>query len=132
MIINTPIPVADLFDKISILEIKYSEIKGNKNIEIQKELDLLLKIAKENKLHQFLNSLLYKELKNINQKLWDICDERRKLEHKKIFNDYFIEISRNEYKVNDNRAEVKMRINKFFNSYIQEIKSYNKFSHLDD
>ena len=65
-----------------------------------------------------------KDLKNINLKLWDIEDGKRAAEKNKNFNEKFIELSRNVYKFNDERAKIKLAINNALGSNIKEVKSY--------
>ena len=52
MKINIPASIGELFDKITILEIKKSKIKDeNKLIFINKELNLLKKVVKSKKIN---------------------------------------------------------------------------------
>ena len=125
MIITIPISVAELFDKISILEIKLEQVANQAKVQFAKqELEMLLAIAKEHKIDQFRAHDLYQELRVTNRKLWDICEERRRSELEQRFDEIFVEQSRLEYKTNDHRAQIKQRINHFFKSSIQEVKSY--------
>ena len=66
---------------------------------------------------------MYKK-KNINLKLWDIEDGKRAAEKEKKFDDKFIELARNVYKLNDERAKIKLAINMALGSNIKEVKSY--------
>ena len=65
-----------------------------------------------------------KELKNTNLKLWDIENKKRELEKKQRFGKEFIELARNVYKSNDERATIKLKINEALGSNIKEVKSY--------
>ena len=65
------------------------------------------------------------ELKKINLKLWDIEDGKRAAEKNKKFDDKFIELARNVYKFNDERAKIKLSINNALGSNIKEVKSYD-------
>ncbi len=67
------------------------------------------------------------ELKKINQKLWKIEDDIRFLEKNKKFDDNFIELARSVYITNDERFEIKNKINRLFSSDIEEVKSYEKY-----
>ena len=67
---------------------------------------------------------LAKELENINLKLWNVEDKKRKLEKKQEFGKEFIELARNVYKFNDERAKIKLKINEALGSNIKEVKSY--------
>ena len=64
------------------------------------------------------------DLKKINLKLWDIEDGKRAAEKEKKFDDKFIELARNVYKLNDERAKIKLAINTVLGSNIKEVKSY--------
>ena len=70
---------------------------------------------------------LWSELKRVNQSLWEIEDEIRLSEKNKNFDERFIELARSVYKNNDNRANIKLKINKLTGSVIQEVKQYTKY-----
>ena len=57
--------------------------------------------------------------------LWDIEDRKRLAEKKQSFGEEFIKLARNVYKLNDQRAAVKLQINKLLGSNIKEVKSYD-------
>ena len=64
------------------------------------------------------------DLKKINLKLWDIEDGKRSAEKNNKFDEKFIELARNVYKFNDERAKIKLAINNALGSNIKEVKSY--------
>ena len=119
------ISAGELIDKITILEIKKEKISNKeKLIEVDKELVSLNETLKksindENKILRFKN-----DLKNINLKLWDIEDGKRSAEKNNKFDEKFIQLARNVYKFNDERAKIKLAINNAFGSNIKEVKSY--------
>ena len=119
------ISAGELIDKITILEIKKEKISNKeKLIEVDKELVSLNETLKksindENKILSFKN-----DLKNINLKLWDIEDGKRSAEKNNKFDEKFIELARNVYKFNDERAKIKLAINNSLGSNIKEVKSY--------
>ena len=128
MKINIPASIGELFDKITILEIKKSKIKDdNKLIFIKKELDLLKKVVKSKKINTRSLSPLIKKLKNVNLKLWNVEDKLRKFEKNKQFKKDFINYARRVYYTNDKRAILKNEINLKTNSIISEVKSYEKY-----
>ena len=128
MKINIPASIGELFDKITILEIKKSKIKDdNKLIFIKKELDLLKKVVKSKKINTRSLSPLIKKLKNVNLKLWNVEDKLRKFEKNKQFKKDFINYARKVYYTNDKRAILKNEINLKTNSIISEVKSYEKY-----
>ena len=128
MKINIPASIGELFDKITILEIKKSKIKDeNKLIFINKELNLLKKVVKSKKINTRSLSALVKKLKNVNLKLWNVEDKLRKFEKNKQFKKDFINYARKVYYTNDKRAILKNEINLKTNSIISEVKSYEKY-----
>ena len=119
------ISAGELFDKITILEIKKSKISNKeKLIDIDKELSSLNETVKKFIPDQSSISNYINDLKNINLKLWDIEDGKRAAEKKNEFGDKFIELARNVYKFNDERAKIKLAINTSLGSNIKEVKSY--------
>ena len=120
------ISAGELIDKITILNIKKEKISNNeKLVEIEKELKSLKdtfnkKIIPDNSLLE-----LMEQLKKINLKLWDIEDGKRNAEKNKKFDERFIELARNVYKFNDERAKIKLKINNLLGSNIKEVKSYD-------
>lgn len=118
MIIKTPISVGELLDKITILQIKS---QYSNNSYILKELQDLTEIAKE---HQVYNEQDIQSLKELNLKLWEIEDQLRELEKQQNFSSVFIELARQVYITNDQRALIKRHINEKTNSHYQEVKCY--------
>ena len=123
--IYAEISAGELVDKITILEIKKEKITNKeKLIEIKKELDSLTNTFDKSIKKNINLETLTKELKNINLKLWDIENKKRELEKKQGFGKEFIELARNVYKSNDERAKIKLKINEALGSNIKEVKSY--------
>ncbi len=116
MKITIPISVGELLDKISILQIKSQHTD---NIYVNKELESLIKIAKEFKVFDFK---YFDQLLKVNQKLWEIEDELRVLEKSKDFGDSFINLARSVYITNDKRSLIKKEINEKYNSSYREVK----------
>ena len=65
------------------------------------------------------------ELKNINLRLWDIENGKRKAEKLNNFGEDFIKLAREVYKANDLRAKTKLEINNILGSNIVEVKSHD-------
>ena len=120
------ISAGELFDKITILEIKKAKISNKEKLnEIEKELFSLNKTV-EKFIPDKSNILNYiNDLKDINLKLWNIEDGKRAAEKIKNFDEKFIELARNVYKYNDERAKIKLAINNALGSNIKEVKSYD-------
>ena len=127
MLINTPISLGELVDKISILMIKKKNISDSIKLQhVNKELEFLQKTLKKYISEDEINDFLQK-LVNINSKLWDIEDDIRECERKKLFDQTFIDLARSVYFTNDERAKVKNEINKNFGSELVEVKSYEEY-----
>lgn len=121
------ISAGELFDKITILEIKKTKIKDKDKLsDIKKELESLNNTLREHNLNKIDLKLknLIEELKNINLDLWEIEEKKRSAEKNGNFGKDFIELSRNVYKKNDIRAKIKLEINKVLGSSIKEVKSH--------
>ncbi|MFN5026375.1 MAG: DUF6165 family protein [Candidatus Fonsibacter sp.] len=126
--IYSEISAGELFDKISILEIKKNKIKDkNKRNIILKELSSLQETASENIQKSKSIIKLYKKLKSINLKLWKIEDDIRDCERKNNFESKFIKLARAVYFTNDERSRIKNKINSLTKSNISEVKSYKKY-----
>ena len=123
-----PISWGELFDKITILQIKLDNLTSKnalKNVEWEfKKLQSIL-------IKYFPNSIeakqLEEELKKINQQLWDIEDDIRDKERKRSFDDEFIQLARSVYIINDERSRIKRKINDIFGSEFVEEKSYSEY-----
>ena len=127
MLINTPISLGELVDKISILMIKKKNISDSIKLEhVAKELEYLQKTLKEYISEEKINKFI-QELVNINSKLWKIEDDIRECERNKLFDQTFIDLARSVYFTNDQRAKIKNDINKNFGSELVEVKSYEEY-----
>ena len=123
------ISVGELVDKLSILEIKLNKVADKGKLKnIKKEYDTLSSVSKsikENNPDEF--SILYSELLDVNNQLWEIEDKIRILEKEKKFDSDFIETARNVYIINDERFQIKSKINSLFDSEIIEEKDYEDY-----
>jgi hypothetical protein len=130
MLIQAPISLGELIDKITILEIKTANIAdAAKLANVTHELEVL-----NNTVSQLLDAAgiaklapLKAALKDINQQLWVIEDDIRDCERAKDFSETFIELARAVYVTNDKRAAVKKDINLAFGSELVEEKSYRDY-----
>ena len=119
------ISAGELIDKITILEIKKEKIKEKeKLVEVEKELKSL-NLTKEKFITNNNSISNYKnEIKDININLWDVENAKRAAEKKQEFGEEFISLARNVYKLNDERAKIKLAINNELGSNIKEVKSH--------
>lgn len=125
---SVPMSWGELFDKLTILNIKSKKITSEvarKNVE--KEFGLLRSIYIATFDNNTEASRLEDELQSINRQLWDIEDHIRDKERSKIFDDEFIQLARSVYITNDERSRIKRRINEAFGSELIEEKSYASY-----
>jgi len=119
----------ELLDKLTILELKMSNISDDKKlINVKKEFNELSPLAKL-LFEKFKDELLikYKELALINTELWKIEDDIRECEKNKNFGEKFVELARAVYFTNDKRSDVKKQINILTGSGFIEEKSYEDY-----
>ena len=122
MIVNAPISVGELIDKITILKIKSILIVDTTKLKnIEQELQLLEEL--KDSLNIDVDSL-QSNLYGVNLELWHIENFKRECEKNQCFDDKFIESARQVYLKNDLRASIKKQINELVGSTIVEEKSY--------
>ena len=122
------VSVGELLDKISILEIKKEKIKDPEKLKfISNEYSILKEQLEKNVKSDEKLKELYKKLKEINLKLWVIEDNKRECEKNKNFGEIFVKLSRDVHFFNDDRAKIKLNINKHSGSEIREIKEYTNY-----
>lgn len=133
MALLIPVSWGELFDKITILEIKSARIHDPAKLKnIRHELDVLADLVRRSDRaqtgadHDALMELI-RELGAINETLWEIEDAIRECEHRKDFGLRFLELARSVYKNNDRRAALKHRINRLLGSDLVEEKSYREY-----
>ncbi len=120
-----PISVGELFDKISILELKEAAIadparRGN----VARERAALDAVRRREVASTAALEALYAELCAVNRQLWEVEDGLRAHERDGAFDDRFVALARSVYRENDRRARIKRRINELTGSDIVEEKSY--------
>jgi len=117
----------EILDKLSILELKLQFMEDeSQKANVQKEYDLLKTVSTK---ILFTNDKtfpedFYRELSNVNLKLWSIERKIREKEFKDEFDKDFIKLARSVYKINDRRARIKKEINVFTGSTLVEEKYY--------
>jgi len=129
MSVMTPISWGELFDRITILEIKSRRIEdAEKLANVNRELAELNAVAEQcGKLGDEVWGGLIDQLRAVNLKLWDIEDDIRLHERDKKFDERFIELARSVYITNDERAKLKKEISLAAGSGIIEEKSYEEY-----
>ena len=126
--VKIEVSYGELFDKISILEIKKTKLKSEIDIKkVSFELNLLINALKKSNFEYKKVALLKNKLKKVNLQLWDIEDKIRDKERLNCFDKEFIELARKVYKTNDTRSKIKNEINIQLKSQVFEVKSYQKY-----
>lgn len=119
--IEVNVAIGELFDKFTILE-----IKKKKGLDVQKELDILTEKVQSIKPDRITLSFV-SCLHRVNELLWDIEDDKRAHEAKGDFGEKFVELARLVYILNDHRADLKRKINKYSGSEIAEVKKHSEY-----
>ena len=125
MIVEVPVSVGELMDKITILIIKSTfATEETQKTNIDKELKLL-----QNKIddlglggHPAFPALL-QTMTNINTAIWNV---ENKLRYPNVLDADFARWSRQTHNFNDERAALKRQINSIFQSEIIEEKIYQE------
>jgi hypothetical protein len=120
-----PGSIGELFDRISILELKERHIAdARKRANVRQELELLRDAEARLGLDASRLAPARRELAQVNAALWEIEDEIRKCERRSDFGPRFIELARSVYHQNDRRAALKYQLNVSCGSILVEEKSY--------
>ena len=133
-LINVPIAIGELIDKITILEIKSQRMRDVDKLDnVTKELKLLTKTWLESGHANATVEDQWAALRAVNEALWDIEDQIRHKEIAREFDERFVELARAIYRHNDRRAALKREINLLLGSEIVEEKSYPDYAaNLED
>jgi len=123
--ILTPVSVGELIDKITILEIKAERIDAaDKHANVVRELAGLMTVAAPlMTTHNGLDALK-DQLREINQRMWEIQDHLRAHEAAQDFGQEFITLARGVYQTNGERVALKSEINRLLGSHLVEEKQY--------
>ena len=118
LIVEIPVPVADLLDRITILRIKAARVEGEALGHVQRELALLEARWK------FADVSEAAQLEAVNRELWKVEDALRRCETQADFGERFVELARAVYRLNDERARLKRAVNGRLGSGLVEVKVY--------
>jgi hypothetical protein len=123
--VKVEVSLGEVVDKASILEIKSQRIHDPaKLVNVRAELEALhadWAVAG----YPPMSSLDdWAALMEVNERLWVVEDDLRDLERAQDFGDRFVALARSVYRINDERAAVKRRINVKLGSRLIEEKSY--------
>lgn len=120
--ILAPIALAELIDKITILEIKSEKLSGPGLTNVRAELEALRTTLAG--LGLAIEPQLIRRLGEVNRDLWEIEDAIREKERQQDFGEAFIRLARCVYLQNDRRAAIKREINSRHGSELVEVKTY--------
>lgn len=117
-----PISLGELFDKISILELKIEFLQDQAQQHARQEMLGLTTVLEG--LQLSIDPSLLDRLKASNRSLWALEEEIRALEKIQSFGEDFVQVARAIYLENDQRAVLKRTINLRYGSALIEEKSY--------
>tara|TARA_Y100000004_G_C8646465_1_gene299243 strand:+ start:142 stop:522 length:381 start_codon:yes stop_codon:yes gene_type:complete len=118
----------ELFDKLTILEIKLNKIKDKDKLDnLMVEWEYINSQAMSYyQIYGHKLTSIVDKLDDLNNELWWIEDQLRLCEKQEVFDIEFVELARSVYKLNDERHDLKKQIDILTNSKFSEEKSYSK------
>jgi Family of unknown function (DUF6165)/Glycosyltransferase family 9 (heptosyltransferase) len=120
-----PVSPGELIDKLTILEIKRERMTDSgKLAQVRSELALLEKAYAGSVIQKPEILSGRRELKAVNEKLWEVEYEIRRYERSGDFDERFVELARSVHNENDTRFALKAKINQLLNSPIAEQKEF--------
>jgi hypothetical protein len=134
--ITINITFGELFDRLSILEVKRERIKDRSKLEMveneyaQLQSKLSGPHAAANNFDYDTNERLWQLMDTLfltNLTLWDVENELRIYESMGTFDEHFIEAARSVYKLNDKRYNIKCQINNLYGERNIEVKELPKY-----
>ena len=126
--VEVPIAIAELIDKITILEIKVERIcDATKVKNARAELAMLGKRRDDAVPNSAKLVAMTAHLRSVNERIWELEDSIRDCERRSEFGPDFIAFARSIYRTNDERAAIKRQINVEFDSALIEEKSYASY-----
>ncbi len=128
MSVEIAVSHGELFDKISILEIKRAKaVESEQRGNIENELNVLNRVRATAVPAGAAIDDLVAGLRDVNNRLWNVEDELRDCERRNEFGATFIELARSVYRLNDRRAELKRELNLRLGSELIEEKLYHDY-----
>ena len=129
MSVQVEISTGELIDKISILQIKSERITDQSKLEnIKIELESLLDTWENSSFSKTEIAEEITQIREVNEKLWELEDDIRIKEASQSFDEEFVRLARSVYITNDQRAEIKRKINEKLGSALIEEKSYSNYN----
>jgi hypothetical protein len=122
--VKIDISPGELFDRLTILEIKLARIPDKRAV-LGPEYTALA--AERTTLKAEGLDRLVAELMAVNTTLWEVEDGLRDHERRRDFGPSFVELARSVYFNNDRRSAIKRQINMLLGSTLTEEKSYPSY-----
>jgi hypothetical protein len=123
-----PVSWGELFDKISILQIKAERVTASEAHDmVLRELEALLQCVPAELSESQGVTKLRGNLRRVNEELWNVEDRLRLCEARRCFDDHFVQLARSVYIANDRRAAVKRALNELLGSQLVEVKQHPKY-----
>ncbi len=120
-----PVAWGEVFDKLTILQIKAQRLTDPAQLaNVERERREIEAVVGD--LSRFPAGLteLVSQLKTVNASLWDIENGKRDCERRQSFDAAFVQLARQVYLGNDQRAAIKRQINVLLGSTLVEEKSH--------
>ena len=120
-----PVAWGEVFDKLTILEIKAQRLVAPQQLaNVARERGEIEAVVGDTSrfpagLFEFVG-----QLKSVNAALWAIEDGKRACESRQCFDAAFVQLARQVYQFNDQRAAIKRQINLLLGSALVEEKSH--------
>ena len=128
MTILIQVSPGELIDKMTILEVKLEHMSDPAKLaNVRREHDMIKQTFRDNVADTPALAKLIADLKATNMALWTIEDLIRDHEREGNFGESFVQLARSIYRINDERAAIKRRINVLLDSAIVEEKSYSDY-----
>jgi CHAD domain-containing protein len=128
--ISVPVSFGEVLDKITILEIKSDRLGDEAKLHNVREELRRLRATFGEQFPELADDVrgLVRQLKQVNEALWEIEDDIRECERRKSFEERFVELARAVYTTNDVRAALKRELNLRLGSQLIEEKSYTSYA----
>ena len=118
--IKIEISIGEALDRLSILYLKKQNINCPYKINyILKEISMLEESLENIDFKEFLQRML-----DVNSVLWANNEKRKEKIRNSVYDEEYLELTKEESLINELRFYVKKEINDFYNSEIKEQKSY--------
>ncbi|MEM1046172.1 MAG: hypothetical protein AAGL24_08475 [Pseudomonadota bacterium] len=125
MTIAIVVSYGDFFDRLSILQIKKERITDpEKRAIVLRELERYGAARDAAGIDAADIAARLKDLREVNERLWDIENRIRDHERREDFGTAFVALARSVYQVNDRRARIKKSIDEALGSPVHDVKDF--------